>query len=254
MTLRFIITLLAMCLSPMLVLAKDPKVPPAKDASGTPVALVAGGIDYTDAALTGRLARDGEGNIVGWDFVDNDISPYSQDAAANALAKLLVANADVKLVPVRVGDGDTRGVAGAAGFVSHTPVSIVAVTLSSGNKEDWELFAQAARHFKQLLFVVPAGDGTAPSYPAALKLDNVVAVAVPMGKDETADVAMAAGAEAAQAPASNVEAAVTAAAALASCHAAVLGDGDGAARKAALLATIARPRSVSKVPAIEPCG
>jgi hypothetical protein len=257
MILRVSAALLAACLMPALgpapALAKDPKVPPAKDASGAPVALVASGIDYTDAALTGRLARDGEGNIVGWDFVDNDIFPFSRDAASNALAKLLVANAGVKLVPVRVGEGDYRGVGGAAGFVSHTPVTVVAVTLSSGRKEDWDVFAQAAQHFRQLLFVVPAGDGTVLPYPGALKLDNVVSVAAATSKDETADVAMAAGADAALTPGGNGEAAVMAAAALASCHAGALGPGDGKTRKAALLAKVAKPRSASKVPAIERC-
>lgn len=250
---RGIVACMLALLSPAAALAGDPRVPAAKDAAGTPVAVVGAGIDYTDPVLTSRLARDGEGNIIGWDFVDNDIFPFSKDVASNALAKALVANPAVKLVPVRVPGGDDRAVAGAAAFVARTPARIVVVlTPGGGNKEDWDLFAKAAQHFAQLLFVVPAGDGTAPQFPAALALANVLSVAAPAGKDETANVAFAPP-EAATAGNGNAEAAIALAAALVTCHATAIGDGDGQARKEAVLTKLARPRSVSKVPAIENC-
>lgn len=238
-----------LALTPAVAAAADPKVPPAKDAAGAPVAVIATGIDYTDAALTTRLARDGEGNIIGWDFIDNDIFPFAKDAASNAYAKLLVANTGVKLVPVRVAATDYRGVAGAASFVSHTPATVVAVTVTSTKKEDWAVFTQAAQHFKQLLFVVPAGEGSAPSFPANLELDNVVSVTLPAELDTAANVAFAAARDTATA----TDAAVAFAAAVASCHAAVIGDGDGKTRKQAILAKLAQPRSVSRVPLVSPC-
>jgi hypothetical protein len=41
---------------------------------------------------------------------------------------------------------------------------------------DWEPFRQAAAPFKDVLIIVPAGTGPQPVYPAALGLDNVLAV------------------------------------------------------------------------------
>ena len=246
---RYLAAILAvLVVASHLALAADPKLPPATDPGLVPVALVAHGVDYTDPAIAPRLARDGEGNIVGWDFVDSDNLPYAKDPASNALAKLLLTNPGVELVPVRVGSSDFNGVAGSAGFVALTPVRTVVVTLTSDKKEDWELFAKAAQHFKKLLFVVPAGDA-APSYPAALNLDNVISVTLPIAKDETAGVALAAPPQ----PATTVEAAVVLAAALVTCHASAIGDGDGKTRKAAILAKLAQPRSSSRVPAASAC-
>lgn len=231
----------------------NPKIPPGSDPGAVPVALVGLGIDYTDPALSSRLARDGEGNIVGWDFVDKDIFPFSKDAASNAQAKLLLANPGVELVPVRVDAADYKGVGGAASFLSHTPVRIVVVTLTSAKKEDWAIFTKAAQVFPKLLFVVPADDEAAPVYPAALNLANVLSVAPPLAKDQTANVAAAAPANAADSPATAIDSAIVVAAAFATCHAPIVGDGDGKSRKAAILSKLAKPRSVSRVPAIERC-
>lgn len=240
---------LACTIVPALASASDPKVPPAKDPALAPVALVGAGIDYTDMAIAQRLARDGEGNIVGWDFVDNDIFPYAKDAATNAQAKLLLANPGVELVPVRVGAGDYKGVGAAASFLSRTPVRVVVVMLTSAKKEDWVIFTKAAQIFNKLLFVVPAGE-TAPLYPEALNLENVISVGTPLAKNQSANVAMAvsSGSTAGGGP----DAAISLAAALATCHASAIAGGDGKAMKAAVIA-MAKIRSAAFVPAVEPC-
>lgn len=248
---RQLITVLALAAAGVLphqAFAADPKVPPANDPGLAPVALVGAGIDYTDAGLAQRLARDGEGNIVGWDFVDNDIFPYSKEAAGNAQAKLLLANPGVELVPVRVDAADFKGVGGAASFLSHTPVRIVVVTLTSANKDDWAIFTKAAQMFNKLLFVVVAGED-APLYPAALNLDNVISVTTPLANNQTANVAMAVSPRPA---AGGPGAAIVLAAALATCHAPTIGSGDGKAMKAAVIA-MAKLRSAAYVPAVEPC-
>lgn len=241
---RLVLAFSCSALAVSTVLAADPKVPPAKDPGLTPLALIGEGIDYTDAQIAQRLARDGEGNIIGWDFVDNDIFPYSKDAKSNADAKLLLGNPGVELAPVRIPASDAKAVAGAASFVSHTPVSTVIVTLTSTRKEDWDYFIKAAQAFPKLLFVVPAGD--AAVYPAALKLGNVLSVTVPAETAETADVAFAA--------ATPNDAAILAAAAIATCHAPAIGEGEGKARKSAIVEKLAKLRSASRVPAVEPCS
>lgn len=53
-----------------------PRVPPGRDPGGVAIAIIGNGIDYTRPEIAARLARDGEGEIIGWDFVDNDRRPY----------------------------------------------------------------------------------------------------------------------------------------------------------------------------------
>lgn len=247
--LRRCLAALAVMAFPLGALAADPKVPPAQDPGLIPVALLGAGVDYTDMAIAQRLARDGEGNIVGWDFVDNDLFPFSKDAASNAHAKLLLTNAGIELVPVRIGEGDRLAAGGAASFLSHTAVRIVVVPMTTTKAQDWVIFTKAAQIFTTLLFVVPAGDAE-PLFPAASDLPNVLSVAAPLAKSELANVAMAPGGSD---PGSAIDAAITLAAALATCHAPVIAGLSGNAMKMEIMAKLAKPRSASRVPAIEPC-
>lgn len=228
--------------------AKDPKVPPAQDPGLVPVALVGEGVDYTDKELAPRLARDGEGNIIGWDFVDNDIFPYSTSSAANAEAKLLLTNPSVELAPVRIAADDFRAVAGAASFISHTPARTVVVTLTSERKEDWDVFVKAAQVFPKLLFVVPAGSDKAV-FPAKLDLDNVLSVATAESGGVSSNIAFEPGAGKTK----SSDSAILAAAAIATCHAAIAGDGDGKSRKAALLTKFASGSAGTTPPLLPPC-
>ena len=51
---------------------KKPKLPPGLDPGGVAIVLLTTGIDYTKPELAVRLARDGEGELIGWDAVDGD--------------------------------------------------------------------------------------------------------------------------------------------------------------------------------------
>jgi subtilisin family serine protease len=57
----------------------DPPVPPGVDPGGVAVAIIGQGVDYTQPDIAARLARDGEGEIIGWDFVDNDRRPFPEN-------------------------------------------------------------------------------------------------------------------------------------------------------------------------------
>ena len=57
--------------------ADDPKVPAGIDPGLQPIAILTTGIDYTDPAIAARLARDGEGELIGWDFTENDRRPFA---------------------------------------------------------------------------------------------------------------------------------------------------------------------------------
>lgn len=189
MSVRLVAFMILLCTSCGLALAKDPKVPPGRDPGGVPVALISTGIDYTDPDIARRLARDGEGEVLGWDFFDHDNRPFDVtrgQTPANwggdgtALAKLL-AQPGIRIVPVRVTPADPVSLAQAVAFIARTPARVVVLPMSSGRKSDWEPFRQAAAHFSQLLFFVAAGDegmdiDIQPVWPAAFALPNVVVV------------------------------------------------------------------------------
>lgn len=77
--------------------AADPKVPPGQDPGGPALALIGGGVDYTSADIAHRLARDGEGEPISWDLIDND-----RTAFARAIAK------EQNSAPVEKGAADDK--------------------------------------------------------------------------------------------------------------------------------------------------
>ena len=82
-----------------------PKVPPGVDPGGIGVALVGPGIDYTDPAIVHRLARDGEGQLAGFDENTNDSTPFEIDERrlGTKLAQAIVAAVpQVRIVAARL--------------------------------------------------------------------------------------------------------------------------------------------------------
>jgi hypothetical protein len=171
-------------LAPELIREAKPPVPPGRDPGGIAVALIGTGIDYTLPHLVPRLARDGEGELIGWDLVDRDRKPFDRSKGAatgewggdgTLLASLLIGAPAVRLVPVRVEPRDPLELAHALAFVAQTPARVAALAMGGPSRAHWEPFRQAAQRFKDVLVVVPAAE-TEPIYPAGLGLDNVLAV------------------------------------------------------------------------------
>jgi subtilisin family serine protease len=159
-------------------------VPPGRDPGGVTIALLGTGIDYTSPQLAQRLARDGEGELIGWDVEDRDRQPLDRtkgDTRAEwggdgtAIANFLSVDG-IRLVPVRVNPTDPVSFARAIAFAAQTPARVAIVPMWGARREAWEPFRQAASQFKDILLIVPAGVGSEPVYPAALGLDNVLAV------------------------------------------------------------------------------
>ncbi len=170
---------------------KKPPLPPGRDPGGVAIALLTTGIDYTVPEVARRLARDGEGELIGFDLIDNDNRPFGDSRAqtpahwggdATALAlDLLDPAIGARLVPVRVDPRDPASLARAVAFVARTPARVVVVPMWSPSKEDWQPFRLAVERFPQILFVVAAGDDgkdldKQPAYPAALGLPNLLVV------------------------------------------------------------------------------
>lgn len=170
-----------------------PRVPPGRDPGGVAVAVVDTGVNYLLPDIADRLARDGEGDMIGLDLEDGSLVPFDRlndDASLDPtqrgtpLASIVLAEAPKsRLVTVRLKARDLAGPARAAAFIASGPARIVVLAAPSSTRAlDWDGFRLAATDLKDMLFVVAAGSGgkdldAEPSYPAALGLDNLLVVA-----------------------------------------------------------------------------
>ena len=193
--------LLALLLLAASAEAQKPRVPPGRDPGGIPVAIIASGVNYTLPGITERLARDGEGDLVGIDMEDGDNRPFdrappARDPAAapantpgtfvgsgTAIASILIRETGrpIRLAVVRPRLGDPHTFGNAAAFAAHMGARVVLVSVVSTGTRELEVFARAAAHFQDLLFIVVAGDEARdldklPLYPASLGLANVLVV------------------------------------------------------------------------------
>src|SRR5262249_36931844 len=179
------------CIEGALAAARKPPLPPGRDPGGVAIALLTTGIDYTLPEVAQVLARDGEGELIGRDVADDDNRPRAVELEARAnwggdgtaLAKAL-GSPGRRLVPVRISPGDPISLARAVAFVAQTPARIVVVPMWSAAKSDWEPFRQAAVRFRDLLFILAAGDegrdiDAEPVWPAAFGLANALVVTAP---------------------------------------------------------------------------
>ena len=260
---------------------KEPALPSGRDPGGIAIALLGTGIDYTLPDIVRRLARDGEGELIGWDLVDNDNRPFrasgraapasALDSDSTPLARVTGATGR-RLVPVKVDPANPVTFARAVAFVAQTPARIVVVPMGSRQPSDWEPFRQAASHFRDLLFIVAAGDDDRdidrePVWPAAFGLANALVVSAHARPSATAGGAPNAGAgtidalvvlteDAASAggfPPRSSLAAILAADALAGCWPRLVAAHRGEALKRAVLAEVAKPGAGRAKPVIERC-
>ena len=162
-----------------------PRVPSGLDPGGVAVALFSTGIDYTVPHIAARLARDGEGEIIAWDFEANDNRPFDKSRGhtppewggdATSIASAMLEDARVRIVAIRIIPSDFASLARAIAFTAQTPARIAVVPMWSSRREDWDGFAQAASHFKDVLFIVAGSEAPDPVFPAALNLENTIAV------------------------------------------------------------------------------
>jgi hypothetical protein len=167
-----------------------PRVPPGRDPGGIAVAIVGAGVDYARAVIAARLARDGEGEIVAWDVLDNDARPLERPArgaaqppahAGTAMAELLLAEAPgARLIPVRVPDGHAGALGSAMGFIADTPARVAVVLAGAEQGASWLLFRGILARTPHLLVVLPAarsvGAATKAPSPAFETVVSVTAV------------------------------------------------------------------------------
>lgn len=144
--------------------AKDkPRVPPRGDPGGVAVAIIGNGIDYTRPEIAARLARDGEGEIIGWDFLDNDRRPYArcddgeQTSFCSILAKMLIVGGApaggprLRLVVLRGSSQTPQSLVQAVQVAAQTPARIVLLALDDPPPP--QFLPEAARRYPHLVFL-----------------------------------------------------------------------------------------------------
>lgn len=134
-----------------------PRVPAGRDPGGIAVCLVGSGLDYRRPEIAHRIARDGEGELIGWDFSDNDAKPFAASDSDSSVARILLAEGQaVRLVLARVGRGRQDQIAAALRFCAQTPSRIVLIVADPGAPLPLAGLAEAGRLLPHLLLVVPS--------------------------------------------------------------------------------------------------
>ncbi len=169
----------------------NPPIPKGEDAQGTTVAVIDSGINYLLPAIAHRLARDAEGQPLGFDFWDMDAYPFDSHPVRSVFfpqrhgtrtASIIVREApDTRLVPYRYPRPDMTRMRELIAHAANAEVRIVNVSLGSNKREQWTTFEQIAGQHDNMLFLVSAGNNgrnidSQPIYPASLNLDNMLTV------------------------------------------------------------------------------
>lgn len=154
---------------------RDPSVPPGLDPGGVPVAVFADSVDYTDPLIVRRLARDGEGDLIAWDFTDGDARPFGPTDPR--IPALLALTTSLRLIVARGAAADPARAARLTAFAVRTAARIVVAWDTAPGRPDWALFLEGVRRFPDRLFVIPAVTGL--SYVEARAHANLVVAARP---------------------------------------------------------------------------
>lgn len=174
---------------------RKPKAPPGRDPGGLAVAVLGSGVAYTSPEIAVRLARDGEGEMIGWDLIDSDPFPLElpqpnaadtplavPPSAGTDLVRIVLGEAGAtRLIPVKVPGAKALALAAGLAFTARTPARVAAVLATGADGEDWTAFAGVVRAARNLLVIVPAGHrgidmSNVPGGPHALQLPNLLVV------------------------------------------------------------------------------
>ncbi|HKJ51745.1 MAG TPA: S8/S53 family peptidase [Gammaproteobacteria bacterium] len=168
-----------------------PTAQASSEAAPLRVGMIDSGVNYRVPEINRRLARDRDGELIGYDFWDMDAQPYDAQPVDSGFfvqrhgtrtASLLLREAPmVELVPYRYPRPDMSRMRALIEHAADNDVGILGMPLGSNSAEDWGEFARAARAHPRMLFVASAGnDGRdideQPVYPASLGLDNLIVV------------------------------------------------------------------------------
>lgn len=158
------------------VRAAGPPPGPGVDPGGVAIALIGWGVDYRDPAIARRLARDGEGEVIGRDLIANDARPFASASSSPAsgghvdsseIVRRLRPDAPIRLVPVKTAADELPALARAVAFAAQTPARIIVLPMTALNGPAGELVRQAAQRYRTLLFVVALAEEADRPLPGA---------------------------------------------------------------------------------------
>ena len=169
----------------------NPAVPKGLDPGGILVAVIDTGINYLLPDFSKRLARDRNGDLLGYDFWDDDKRPFDVDFSRSpffplhhgtAVTSIILREAPTaRIAPYRFPRPQMERMSDVIAHAVKSGARIINLAMGSKRKKDWITFEIAARAHPELLFIVSAGnDGVdideMPLYPAALNIANMITV------------------------------------------------------------------------------
>ena len=155
------------------------------------LALVDTGVNYNLPVVQEHLALNSEGQLIGYDFWDDDNRPFDKDPRKNIFFPLhhgtsvfsaLTQNlGGLKVAIYRFPANDMCRFSDLIEHADRTGVRVINLSMGSNSAEDWECFYQSAKRHIDILFVVSAGNGglnidTNRVFPASFDLENIVVV------------------------------------------------------------------------------
>ena len=155
------------------------------------LALVDTGVNYNLLKVQEHLALNSEGQLIGYDFWDDDNRPFDKDPRKNIIFPLHHGTSVYSVLTQNLGDlkiaiyrFPANNMCRFSDLIEHADrvgVRIINLSMGSNSAEDWECFYKTARRHLDILFVVSAGNGgfdieLNQVFPASFDLENIVVV------------------------------------------------------------------------------
>ena len=155
------------------------------------LALVDTGVNYNLPIVQEHLALNSEGQLIGYDFWDDDDRPFDKDPRKNVFFPLHHGTSVFSVLTKHLGGLKTaiyrfpaNNMCRFSSLIEHADrvgVRIINLSMGSNSAQDWECFYESARRHIDILFVVSAGNGgfnieTNQVFPASFDLENIVVV------------------------------------------------------------------------------
>ncbi len=169
----------------------NPPLPDTGKSDGLRVALIDSGVNYQLDEIARSLAVDANGDPIGYDYWDNDNTPFDANPARSwffiqrhgtRTASILLREApDIALVPYRYPRPDMSRMTQLIEHAAANSIRIIGMPLGSNNHSEWAAFSKAVDTHPEILFVVSAGNNGRdidlnPVYPAAFDHPNIIVV------------------------------------------------------------------------------
>ena len=160
-TLRLVCFALIAALGSATAQPKKPKLPPGLDPGGQAIVLLTTGIDYTKPELASRLARDGEGDLIGLDTIDGDNRPYETSGEGTALAIAVSKAPTIRIIPVRIDPDHPPSLIAAVKFAARSPGRVIVMPQLPADAAKRSQLLAGLTQFPDRIFILPVpSDGS----------------------------------------------------------------------------------------------